>query len=48
MPTASSRSLESAPDALGLAVNTVEKLHYLWLPCWHLWRVADKVGAVTA
>jgi hypothetical protein len=39
--------LESAPDALGLAVNTVEKLHYVRLQWWHLWRVAHKVGAAT-
>ena len=39
--------LESATDALGLAVSTVEKLHNLRLPWWHLWRVADKVGAAT-
>ncbi len=39
--------LETAPDALGLAVSTVEKIHKLRLPWWHVWRVADKLGAAT-
>jgi threonine dehydrogenase-like Zn-dependent dehydrogenase len=39
--------LETAPDALGLAVSTVEKLHKLRLPWWHVWRAADAVGAAT-
>jgi threonine dehydrogenase-like Zn-dependent dehydrogenase len=39
--------LETAPDALGLAVSTVEKLHRLRLPWWHVWRAADAVGAAT-
>jgi threonine dehydrogenase-like Zn-dependent dehydrogenase len=39
--------LETAPDALGLAVSTVEKLHRLHLPWWHVWRAADAVGAAT-
>ena len=39
--------LETAPDALGLAVSTVEKLHKLRLPWWHVWRAADKIGAAT-
>jgi threonine dehydrogenase-like Zn-dependent dehydrogenase len=39
--------LETAPDALGLAVSTVEKLHKLRLPWWHVWRAADAIGAAT-
>jgi threonine dehydrogenase-like Zn-dependent dehydrogenase len=39
--------LETAPDALGLAVDTVAKIHKLRLPWWHVWRVADKLGAAT-
>jgi threonine dehydrogenase-like Zn-dependent dehydrogenase len=39
--------LETAPDALGLAVSTIEKLHKLRLPWWHVWRAADAVGAAT-
>jgi threonine dehydrogenase-like Zn-dependent dehydrogenase len=39
--------LETAPDALGLAVSTVEKLYKLRLPWWHVWRAADKIGAAT-
>jgi threonine dehydrogenase-like Zn-dependent dehydrogenase len=39
--------LETAPDVLGLAVSTVEKLYRLRLPWWHVWRAADAVGAAT-
>jgi threonine dehydrogenase-like Zn-dependent dehydrogenase len=39
--------LETAPDVLGLAVSTVEKIHKLRLPWWHVWRAADAVGAAT-
>lgn len=39
--------LETAPDALGLAVETVDKIAKLRLPWWHVWRVADKLGAAT-
>lgn len=39
--------LETAPDALGLAVSTVEKLYKLRLPWWHVWRAAEAVGAAT-
>jgi threonine dehydrogenase-like Zn-dependent dehydrogenase len=39
--------LETAPDALGLALSTVEKIHKLRLPWWHVWRAADKLGAAT-
>ncbi len=39
--------LESAPEAFGLAVSTVEKIHQLRLPWWHVWRAADAVGAAT-
>lgn len=39
--------LESSPDALGLAVGTVEKLYKARLPWWHVWRAAEAVGAAT-
>jgi threonine dehydrogenase-like Zn-dependent dehydrogenase len=39
--------LETTPDALGLAVSTLEKLHKLRLPWWHVWRAADAIGAAT-
>lgn len=39
--------LEAAPDALGLAVSTVEKLYKARLPWWHLWRAAEAVGAAS-
>jgi threonine dehydrogenase-like Zn-dependent dehydrogenase len=39
--------LETAPDALGLAVETVNKIYKIRLPWWHVWRVADKLGAAT-
>ena len=39
--------LSGAPDALGLALSTVEKLHKLPVPWWHLWRAAEAVGAAT-
>jgi threonine dehydrogenase-like Zn-dependent dehydrogenase len=39
--------LETAPDALGLAVSTVEKIYKLRLPWWHVWRAADALGAAT-
>jgi threonine dehydrogenase-like Zn-dependent dehydrogenase len=39
--------LETAPDALGLAVKTVDTLHKLRLPWWHVWRAAEAVGAAT-
>jgi threonine dehydrogenase-like Zn-dependent dehydrogenase len=39
--------LQTAPEALGLAVDTVEKIHKLRLPWWHVWRAADAVGAAT-
>ena len=39
--------LETAPEALGLAVSTVETIRKLRLPWWHVWRVADAVGAAT-
>ena len=35
------------PEGLGLAVSTVEKLHKLRLPWWHVWRAADAIGAAT-
>ena len=37
--------LQTAPDALGLAVGTVEKLYRARLPWWHVWRAAEAVGA---
>lgn len=39
--------LKSILDAFDLAVGTVEKLHRLRLPWWHLWRVAEAAGAAT-
>jgi threonine dehydrogenase-like Zn-dependent dehydrogenase len=39
--------LETAPDALGLAVDTVQRIHGLRLPWWHVWRAAEAVGAAT-
>jgi len=39
--------LQSIVDALDLAVGTVEKLHRLRLPWWHLWRAAEAAGAAT-
>ena len=39
--------LETTPDVLGLAVSTVETMHKLRLPWWHVWRAADAVGAAT-
>ena len=36
--------LESVPDAFGLAIGTVDKLHKLRLPWWHVWRAAEAVG----
>jgi threonine dehydrogenase-like Zn-dependent dehydrogenase len=37
--------LEGVLDAFDLAVGTIEKLHKLRLPWWHVWRAADAVGA---
>ena len=39
--------LSGIPDAFDLAVGTVEKLHKLRLPWWHLWRAAEAAGAMT-
>ena len=39
--------LETLPDALDLGVGTVEKIRKLRLPWWHVWRVADALGAAT-
>ncbi|MEO6794568.1 MAG: alcohol dehydrogenase catalytic domain-containing protein, partial [Mycobacterium sp.] len=39
--------LENSPDALGLALGTVEKLYKARLPWWHVWRAAEAVGAAT-
>lgn len=36
--------LHSAADALGLALGTVDKLHKLRLPWWHVWRAAEATG----
>jgi hypothetical protein len=33
--------LETAPEALGLAVSTVETIRKPRLPWWHVWRAAD-------
>jgi threonine dehydrogenase-like Zn-dependent dehydrogenase len=39
--------LLKADDAFDLAVGTIEKLHKLRVPWWHVWRAADAVGAAT-
>jgi threonine dehydrogenase-like Zn-dependent dehydrogenase len=39
--------LRSAPDAVELAIGTIEKLHRLRLPWWHVWRAAEAAGAAT-
>ena len=39
--------LETAPGALGLAIDVVEKIHKLRLPWWHVWRAAEKAGKAT-
>jgi threonine dehydrogenase-like Zn-dependent dehydrogenase len=39
--------LMTAPAVLDLAVGTVEKLSRLPIGWWHLWRVAERVGAAT-
>ena len=39
--------LESPIDAFDLALGTIEKLHKLRLPWWHVWRVAEAAGAAT-
>ncbi|MDT5092154.1 MAG: hypothetical protein QOH60_1517 [Mycobacterium sp.] len=36
--------LYNAPDILDLAVGTVEKMHKLRLPWWHIWRAAEAAG----
>jgi len=42
---AESGHLENLPDALELAVGTREKLGRLPVGWWHVWRVAEKLGA---
>ena len=39
--------LQTSPEALGLAVGTVDKLYKARLPWWHVWRAAEAVGAAT-
>jgi threonine dehydrogenase-like Zn-dependent dehydrogenase len=39
--------LETAPDAFGRAVSTVDTIQKLRLPWWHVWRLAEAVGAAT-
>jgi threonine dehydrogenase-like Zn-dependent dehydrogenase len=39
--------LETPPDALGRIVSTVDTIHKLRLPWWHVWRVGEAVGATT-
>ena len=39
--------LHEATDAFDLAVGTIEKLHKLRVPWWHVWRAADALGAAT-
>lgn len=44
---ASRKHLQGILEAFDLAVGTIEKLHRLRLPWWHLWRVAEAAGAAT-
>ncbi len=37
--------LDTVPDALDLAVGTIEKLRRLPVPWWQIWRAAEAVGA---
>jgi threonine dehydrogenase-like Zn-dependent dehydrogenase len=39
--------LDNVLDAFDFAIGTVEKLHKLRLPWWHVWRAAEAVGAAT-
>jgi threonine dehydrogenase-like Zn-dependent dehydrogenase len=39
--------LETPLDAFDLAIGTLEKLQRARLPWWHVWRVADKLGAAS-
>ncbi|MGY4867364.1 zinc-binding dehydrogenase [Mycolicibacterium elephantis] len=39
--------LESFTDAGNLTLSTIEKIHKLRLPWWHVWRAADAAGATT-
>ena len=39
--------LESFAAAGDLALSTIEKLHKVRLPWWHVWRAADAAGATT-
>jgi len=45
--TAGAGHLETVIDGFNLALNTVNKLHRLRLPWWHVWRAAEAVGAAT-
>ncbi len=39
--------LETPLDAFDLAIGTLEKLQRARLPWWHVWRVADRLGAAS-
>lgn len=39
--------LHGVVEAFDLAVGTLEKLHRVRLPWWHVWRAAEAVGAAT-
>ncbi|HEU4361766.1 MAG TPA: zinc-binding dehydrogenase, partial [Mycobacterium sp.] len=39
------KHLDSAPDALNLAVSAMEKMRMLPIPWWPLWRAAEAAGA---
>ena len=41
------KHLDTLPDAMDLLVGTIEKIHRLRLPWWHVWRAAEAVGATT-
>lgn len=44
---ASRKHLRGILEAFDLAVGTLEKLHRLRLPWWHVWRAAEAAGATT-
>ncbi|POY01557.1 alcohol dehydrogenase [Mycobacterium kansasii] len=44
---ASRKHLQGILEAFDLAVGTIERLHRLRLPWWHLWRVVEAAGAAT-
>ena len=41
---ASDAHLDTIPGALEMALGTVERMHRLRMPWWHVWRAAESVG----